>query len=373
MCYNTIKIYDKEAKIKIKMKKITIIVPVYNVESYIKEAIKSVINQSYENIEILLIDDGSTDASGRICDEYSKKDSRVITIHQNNMGLSGARNTGLKNATGEYIMFLDSDDTFELDACEKMLNYIEETNADYIIANYSNMDEDGTIWDNPVFDKNIYKKFKLSIADYDKSFYIMNSGVWNKMFRKSYLDSLNIGFVEGVPAEDAIFTTLCFMKSKNVFYLPEKVYNYRLRAAGSISSSCSKKYFSGINKAYRIIYNNFKENGYLEYYRYFYAKSVNYILFKFIDSEILTDEERISILDEMRWFYSLSYELKIPTVIRSVIYILESIVNKDYTQTLKYFEILRQVRKMLPKEVKEKMSKPDAKTYKEIEKSKIAN
>ena len=99
---------------------------------------------------------------------------------------------------------------------------------------------------------------------------------------QSYLDSIHIGFVEGVPAEDAIFTTLCFMKSKNVYYLPQKAYNYRLRAEGSISSSCSKKYFSGINKAYRIIYNNFKENGYLEYYRYFYAKSVNYILYKFI-------------------------------------------------------------------------------------------
>lgn len=270
-------------------------------------------------------------------------------------------------------MFLDSDDTFEPNACKDMLEYIEETNADYVIANYSNMDEDGTIWSNPVFDKNIYKKFKLSITDYDKSFYIMNSGVWNKIFRKSYLDSIHIGFVEGVPAEDAIFTTLCFMKSKNVYYLPQKAYNYRLRAEGSISSSCSKKYFSGINKAYRIIYNNFKENGYLEYYRYFYAKSVNYILFKFIDSEILTDEERISILEDMRWFYTLSYDLKIPTVIRSVIYILESIVNKDYVQTLKYFEILRQVRKMLPKEVKEKMSKPDAKTYKEIEKYKLDN
>lgn len=349
------------------MNEITIIIPVYNVEKYLRDSIESAMNQTYQNIEILLIDDGSKDSSGNICDEYAKKDTRIKVFHQENRGLSGARNTGLKNAKGKYIMFLDSDDTFEKDACEKLFNYIEETNADYVIGNYTNMDEDGTIWDNPVFDKNKYQKFKLSITDYEKSFYIMNSGVWNKIFRKSFLDELGILFEEGLPAEDAIFTTYCFMKSENVYYLPEVVYDYRLRYSDSISTSCSKKYFMGINKAYRLIYNNFKENNHLDYYRYFYAKSVNYMLFKFIDSEKLTDEERISVLDEMKWFYTLSNQLKIPTVIKSVKYIIESISNRDYEQALKYCEILRQVRKMLPKESKEKMSKPNAETYREIE------
>ena len=123
----------------------------------------------------------------------------------------------------------------------------------------------------------------------------------------------------------------------------------------------------GINKAYRIIYNNFKNNNHLDYYRYFYAKSVNYMLFRFIDSEKLVDEERIKVLDAMKWFYTLGSSLRIPTVIKSVKYILESIENRDYEQTLKYCEILRQIRKMLPKEINEKMSKPNAETYKEIE------
>lgn len=349
------------------MDKVTIIVPVYNVEKYLREAIESAMNQTYKNIEILLIDDGSTDSSGKICDEYAKKDERIKIFHQKNKGLSGARNTGLKNATGKYIMFLDSDDTYEKEACEKLLNHIEETNADYVIGNYTNMDEDGTIWDKPVFNKDKYQQFKLSITDYEKSFYIMNSGVWNKIFRKSFLDELGILFEERLPAEDAIFTTYCFMKSKNVYYLPDVVYDYRLRYSDSISTSCSKKYFMGINKAYRLIYNNFKQNNYLDYYRYFYAKSVNYMLFKFIDSDKLTNEERISVLDEMKWFYTLSNSLKIPTVIKSVKYIIESITNRDYEQTLKYCEILRQVRKMLPKEIKEKMSKPNAETYRELE------
>jgi len=348
------------------MKKVTIIVPVYNVEQYLEEAIQSAIQQTYENIEILLIDDGSKDSSGSICDQYAQKDKRIKVFHQENQGLSGARNTGLKNATGEYIMFLDSDDIFPKDACEQMLKYIEETNADYVIGNYTNMDDNGTIWEKPVFAKDKYTKFKLSIKDFEKSFYIMNSGVWNKMFRKSFLDELGIWFVERVPAEDAIFTTYCFMKSKNVYYLPNIVYHYRLRYSDSISSSCTKKYFMGINKAYRIIYNNFKENNHLDYYRYFYAKSVNYILFRFVDTEMLTNEERIDVLNEMKWFYMLSNDLKIPTVIQSVRYIIESICERDYAQTLKYCEILRQIRKILPKEIKEKMSKPNAETYREM-------
>ena len=353
------------------MNKVTIIVPVYNVEKYIKDSIESAIKQTYKSIEILLIDDESKDSSGKICDEYALKDNRIRVIHQKNTGLSGARNTGLREATGKYIMFLDSDDKFELQACEKLVKCINETNADFVIGNYSNMSEEGRVWSKPVFDKDKYKKFKLSITDYDQSFYIMNSGVWNKIFRKSFLDELGVLFEDRLPAEDAIFTTYCFIKSKNVYYTPDLVYDYRLRDSDSISTSCSLGYFLGINKAYKIIYNNFKNNNYLEYYRYFYAKSVNYMLFRFVDSEILSNEERIKVLDTMKWFYTLGSSLRIPTVIKSVRYILESIENRDYEQALKYCEILRQIRKMMPKELKEQMSKPNAETYKEIEEYKM--
>lgn len=353
------------------MDKITVIIPVYNVERYLEEAIEATINQTYKNLEIILVDDGSTDSSGKICDEYKKKDNRIKVIHQENRGMSGARNVGLDCATGKYIMFSDSDDTFELNACEKLYDFIEKTNADYVVGNYTNMDEDGTKWEKPVFSLDKFHESKLSIEDYTNSFYIMNSAVWNKIFRKSFLDDLCIKFIEKLPAEDAIFTTYCFMKSKCVYYMPDIVYNYRQRASDSISTNCSKAYFMGINKAYRIIYNNFKESNCLDYYRFFYAKSMNYILYKFIDSGELTKEERIDILDNMKWFYVLSNDLKIPTILKSVQYIIESITKKDYSQTLKYCEILNQVRKMLPKEIKEKMSKPNAETYKQIESTDI--
>ena len=157
------------------MDKITVIIPVYNVEKYLKEAIEATINQTYKNLEIILVDDGSTDSSGKICDEYAKKDNRIKVIHQENRGMSGARNVGLECATGKYIMFSDSDDTFELNACEKLYNFIEKTNADYVVGNYTNMDEDGTKWEKPVFSLDKFHESKLSIEDYTNSFYIMNS------------------------------------------------------------------------------------------------------------------------------------------------------------------------------------------------------
>lgn len=353
------------------MQKITVIMPVYNVEHYLAEAIDSVIYQTYQNLEIILIDDGSTDNSGNICDEYAKKDSRIKVIHQENKGLSGARNTGLDVATGKYIMFIDSDDIFPKDACEKMLKFMEEKDADYIVGNYTNMSEEGEIWEKPIFDPNKYVEFRLSIEDYTHSFYTMNSGVWNKMFKKSFLDQLNLRFVDRLPAEDAIFTTYCFMKAKKVYYTPEIVYHYRLRYSDSISTSCSKKYFLGINKAYRLIYQNFKENNHLDFYRFYYAKSMNYILYKFIDSDKLTKDERIEILGQMKWFYMLSNDLKIPTIMKSVQYIIEAISNKDYEQALKYCDILNQVRKILPQQIKEQMSKPNASTYKELQETQM--
>ena len=131
------------------MEKISVIIPVYNVEKFIEQSIKSVLNQTYKNLEIILVDDGSTDSSGSICDEYSKKDKRIKVIHQDNKGLSGARNSGLDIATGKYIMFLDSDDYFENNSCEILYSEIEKKQADYVIGNYIHTKYNGEKWKEP--------------------------------------------------------------------------------------------------------------------------------------------------------------------------------------------------------------------------------
>ena len=108
------------------MEKISIIVPVYNVELYLEKCIESIINQTYTNIEIILVDDGATDSSGNICDLYSKKDSRIKVIHKRNGGLSDARNVGIEKAVGQYLMFVDSDDYIDKTMCEKLYNALKK-------------------------------------------------------------------------------------------------------------------------------------------------------------------------------------------------------------------------------------------------------
>ena len=174
--------------------KISVIVPIYNVEKYLAECIDSIIGQTYKNIEIILVDDCSKDSSGKIADEYAIKDDRIKVIHKPNGGLSDARNAGMEIATGDYLMFVDSDDYLFPNSCEVLLNKIQKEDADYVIGNYINCDEDGTLWEKPVFNKDKYKTFKLDIKDYTDSFYIMNSSACNKIFRHEFIKKLDLKF-----------------------------------------------------------------------------------------------------------------------------------------------------------------------------------
>ena len=349
-------------------KKVSIIIPIYNVEKYLEEAVVSTLNQTYKNLEIILVDDGSTDSCGKICDDLKEKDDRIKVFHIKNGGLSVARNVGLDAATGDYLMFLDSDDFLELDAVENMANKIEEKQADYVIGNYINATEEGEKWEHPAFSIEKFQEFQLSIDDYFNSFFIMNSSVCNKIFRRSFIEDLNLRFEVGLPAEDAIFTTYCFIKSKRVFYTPCLTFNYRQRKGGSISTSCSMEYFEGINKAYRKIYENFRDNNRLAYYRYFYAKSMNYIMYKFIDSDILSEEQRIKTLRDMMWFYKLAHDLEVFPSQKCTEKVVNKIIKEDFEHALEYCRIIQECRTYMTGQEKEKMSKPDREKYSEISK-----
>lgn len=301
---------------------------------------------------------------GKIADSYAKNDDRIRVIHKKNGGLSDARNAGMEIATGDYIAFVDSDDLLPLNAYELLINKAIKEDADYVIGNYINCYEDSTLWEKPIFDIEKYKEFKLDIKDYKDSFFIMNSGVWNKLYNRSFIQKLGIKFEVGLPAEDAIFTTYCFMKSTKVFYIPDLVYVYRQRNAGtSISMSCTSKYFYGISKAYKIIYQNFKANDEIGFYRFFYAKSMTYMLYKFIDSKLLSEEEKIDILSDMRWFYKLSKELRVPACQESLELLINKIIDGDYKDTIDISKVIAEVRTFMPQEIKERMSKPQPEMY----------
>lgn len=348
------------------MDKISIIVPIYNVEKYLRDCIETIINQTYKNIEIILVNDGSTDSSLEICKEYAQINDKIKIVDKKNGGLSAARNTGLEHATGKYIMFIDSDDYLALNSCEVLYNAIKDTEFEFVTANFAFTNNDGTPWKKPMFSEK-FQNTSLDIEDYKKSFYLVNSAVWNKIFRKEFLDNNDLKFEVGFLAEDAVFTTLAFLKAKKTYYIKDVVYYYRQREVKkgntSISFNCSVEYFNKINLAYKTIYENFRKYNEINFYRYYYAKSTAYILYKFIDSVLLSDEEKIEVLKTMKWFFELKSEIDAPHTSKSIDIITDAIIEGQYKEVLKYCKILAEAREYMTAEKRERMSRPDYNKY----------
>ncbi len=352
------------------MEKISVIIPIYNVEKFMKNCIDSVINQTYKNLEIILVDDGATDSSGKICDEYKQKDSRIEVIHQKNMGLAGARNTGLDVATGKYVMFLDSDDFYEKNSCEVLYNEIEKRGADYVIGNYIHTNHEGVKWENPIFDKELYTNFKLDLNDYKKSFFVMNSTVWNKIFKREFIEKFHLRFVHGAFAEDAIFSTFCYVHTDNAYYINDIVYNYRQNKTNStISTTCTKRYFTKINEAYKLIYKNFEETNEIGFYRYFYSRITPYLMCKLIDTDALDGkEETIEVMKMLYWFFKQKDEFDAVIVNTMLNEMSNAIIKEDYEVAYKELEKIKEYRKGLNAVAAEKMYAPNQKLYQEMSK-----
>lgn len=203
---------------------ISIIVPVYKVESYLKKCIKSIVNQTYRNIEIILVDDGSPDDCGKICDEFSEQDSRIVVIHKENGGLSDARNAGLDIAKGNYIGFVDSDDWIACDMYEKLLNAIHKYDAEIAICCIKKIRKDKTEVQD--IERNIvYSKQKaLYELIVDKN---VNSFAWNKLYKKELFQ--NLRFPKGRVFEDTLFMYQIFEKANRVVHINEPLYYYLRR------------------------------------------------------------------------------------------------------------------------------------------------
>lgn len=201
---------------------ISIIVPVYNVEQYLEKCVKSIIGQTYENIEIILIDDGSEDESGKICDKLKLIDNRIKVIHKENGGLSDARNVGLKIAKGEYIGFVDSDDYIKEDMFETLYNLNKKYNSEISIVSYYEIYKDKLI---AVRESEEVKQFDKieAIKELLKDRNIQ-SYAWNKLFKKELFN--NLEFPTNKNFEDIATTLLLFEKSKKVVLLEQPKYYY---------------------------------------------------------------------------------------------------------------------------------------------------
>ena len=212
------------------MKLLSIIVPVYNVKSYLKKCVESIINQTYTNLQIILVDDGSTDGSQDICDEFAQRDSRIVVIHKENGGLSTARNVGRDRAKGVYIAFVDSDDWLEPNMYEALISQLEKHEADIVACSFYECKGDGK--------KAVGDSKNIRVIDTEEIFINKNQLrflVWNKVFRRSFVEEMR--FVPGQVYEDFHFCRQVFLKTKKLVYLDVPFYNYRISRPGNTNSS----------------------------------------------------------------------------------------------------------------------------------------
>lgn len=218
------------------MSEISIIVPIYNVEKYLTQCINSVLRQSYQNLKIILVNDGSTDNSSKICDDYAQKDSRIVVIHKGNGGLSDARNAGIKIATGEYIYFIDSDDWLAPRAIETLLDFAIKNNCEIVQGSWYYAYNDYLLYDNSRKNPFILNR-EQAMKELIKNDYIKNFA-WGKLYKTEIVKKHL--FVKGVYFEDSYWQHHIINETNNYGLIPTPLYYYRQRNE-SISGTFSIK------------------------------------------------------------------------------------------------------------------------------------
>lgn len=219
---------------------ISVIVPVYNVEKYLKKGIESILTQTYQNLELILVDDGSLDHSGALCDKYVLKDSRVKVIHKINDGLSSARNAGLEIANGDYIGFVDSDDWIEKNMYEELYNLLVLHQADVAQCGFSLVNEKNTLTRSIHFGNKHYQ----NQTEIEEAFYIkgeLSSVVWNKLYKKEVIEGLL--FKNGKTSEDLFFICDALPRIQSLVSTDLPFYNYLQRKESIMGTEFTEKKF----------------------------------------------------------------------------------------------------------------------------------
>ena len=213
---------------------VSVIIPVYNVEKYLRECLDSVINQTYKNLEIICINDCSTDSSDKILEEYAQKDSRIIIKkNQQNLGLGLSRNEGIKIAKGKYIHCLDSDDWMEINAYETLVKYFQD-DIDAIRFTYLSHDEKtGKIEHIDHLKKNLLYK-KVNIYNNPECFYLWSPSAWIKIYKRDFIIDNNLFYNDYRCLEDVEYAMRSALKAKNILFIEEPLLHYRANRKGSL-------------------------------------------------------------------------------------------------------------------------------------------
>lgn len=240
------------------MNKISIIIPVYNVEPYVRRCLDSVINQTYTNLEILLIDDGSTDNGGKICDEYAEKDNRIKIFHKPNGGVASARNIGLNNFTGDFLGFLDPDDWAEPEMFEVLYNVLRKNNVSFSTVSYYFEYDDHceTACPREKIDNRVLTSKEILLYMFRGNYYAgFLLALWNKLFRVDIIKNNNLSFDETArAASDAKFTTdIVLTQNCTSFFCNKPLYHYYQRDLSISNIKINKNEFDRLRILNEII------------------------------------------------------------------------------------------------------------------------
>jgi len=239
-----------------KVPEISIIIPVYNTEKYLEKCVKSLLDQTFTNCEFIFVNDGSTDRSQIILEDFKKKDNRIVLINQKNQGVSTARNTGISIAKGKYIGFVDADDYVAVDFFNQLLESAIQTNSQIVISGFNTVINGKFIVSQPIFET--HKQFqsndiKQNILPFFIEQDLMNT-VWNKLYDSKLIRNNNVLFPVGITnGEDGLFNIQAFFKSESAYFVDYNGYFYR-EVENSASRDSKKDYFSIALEKFNIDY-----------------------------------------------------------------------------------------------------------------------
>lgn len=264
---------------------ISIIVPIYKVEKYLHKCVSSIMNQTYKDLEIILVDDGSTDSCPQICDELAEKDSRIKVIHKINGGLMSARQAGLRAATGEYVGFVDGDDWIEPDMYRYFYNAVSQYHPDMAVAEFYYDFGNETVKSRQDLLKPFYTKAELINEIYPSMLFkapYYNFGInpccWSKIYKKELLESCLYNIPTEIKiGEDTAFTYPCLIKANSLAYIDKACYHYMDSRDGSMTSSYDADMENTILIPYNILKTEFDNS------EYDFSNSLDYYLFYLIE------------------------------------------------------------------------------------------
>ena len=319
------------------MVKISVIIPIYRTEKYLDICLDSILNQTFNDFEIICVNDGSPDNCINILRAYSKFDKRIIPISQKNQGLSAARNTGLRYANGEYITFVDSDDFLSPVALDRMYKNISENKSDYMYSYvYQVFPNKYYYWELPNINDfcKYIKTLVFNESELDPNFFLkFIHSAWAKMYRHDFIK--NFSFPEGLIFEDIPFFANCYLNAKKISYDFEPLYFYR-KTPNSIISSASKN-FKDIFKINELVTNIFKETGKYEKYKTILLVSqMESALIRTLETRGLVKREMFELIQKNYGNIDFTkYDMNILEK-KNIYYAYKEILNKSFSEFMEF-------------------------------------